>query len=200
MDRFSFGPPDNSIIQIAYTRRRYRGRRCASMRSFFTSVRGFWSARSCRRKGVYRGVTTKMQVSLALAYTGELMIELIQQHDQEPSVFQETLKARGAHGFHHWAVGARDFEKSAAHYRSRGYAGGILRYRARPTRVPRHLFRHRPRPAGHARSHRDQRCHRRGISQDLPGSPGMERQRLHRPSRLTAAADVERAQGAGADE
>ena len=50
------------------------------------------------------------------------MIELIQQHDDEPSVFGETLKARGAHGFHHWAIGARDFEKSVAHYRSLGYA------------------------------------------------------------------------------
>ena len=62
-----------------------------------------------------------MQVSLALAYSGELMVELIQQHDQQPSVFQETLKARGAHGFHHWAIGARDFEKATARYRSRGY-------------------------------------------------------------------------------
>ena len=53
---------------------------------------------------------------------GETNIELIQQHDEEPSVFRETLKARGAHGFHHWAIGARDFEKTVAHYRSRGYA------------------------------------------------------------------------------
>ena len=73
-------------------------------------------------KGLYRGVVTKMRVSLALAFTGETNIELIQQHDEEPSVFRETLKARGAHGFHHWAVGARDFEKSVAHYRSLGYA------------------------------------------------------------------------------
>jgi hypothetical protein len=31
------------------------------------------------------------------------------------------LKARGTHGFHHWAIGARDFEKAIAQYRSRGY-------------------------------------------------------------------------------
>jgi hypothetical protein len=49
------------------------------------------------------------------------MVELIEQHDEEPSVFRETLKARGAHGFHHWAIGARDFEKTVAQYRSRGY-------------------------------------------------------------------------------
>ena len=46
---------------------------------------------------------------------------MIAQHDNEPSVFQETLKARGVHGFHHWAVGARDFERTAELYRARGY-------------------------------------------------------------------------------
>jgi hypothetical protein len=51
-----------------------------------------------------------------------MMIELIEQHDDKPSVFGETLKARGAHGFHHWAVGTRDFEKTTAHYRALGYA------------------------------------------------------------------------------
>jgi hypothetical protein len=49
------------------------------------------------------------------------MIELIEQHDKEPSVFQEALKVRGAPGFHHWAIGTRDFEKTAAQYRARGY-------------------------------------------------------------------------------
>ena len=37
-------------------------------------------------------------------------------------MFGETLKARGAHGFHHWEISARDFEKTTAHYRSLGYA------------------------------------------------------------------------------
>src|SRR5215831_12923217 len=46
-------------------------------------------------EGVYRGVTTTMQVSLGLAFTGQMMIELIEQHDEEASVFGETLKARG---------------------------------------------------------------------------------------------------------
>ena len=120
MDRFRFGPTDNSIIQIAYSVADIE----AGMRQYTELLNvGPWFLIGpfVPPKGVYRGATTKMQVSLALAYTGELMIELIQQHDQAPSVFQETLKARGAHGFHHWAVGARDFEKSAARYRSRGY-------------------------------------------------------------------------------
>jgi hypothetical protein len=120
MDRFSFGPRDNSIIQIAYSVADIQ----EEMRRYTELLRvGPWFLVGpfVPPKGVYRGAVTKMRVSLAFAYSGELMIELIEQHDTEPSVFQETLKARGAHGFHHWAIGARDFEKTAAHYRARGY-------------------------------------------------------------------------------
>jgi Glyoxalase/Bleomycin resistance protein/Dioxygenase superfamily len=121
MDRFSFGPRDNGIIQIAYSVDDIQ----QAMRHYSELLHvGPWFLVGpfVPPKGVYRGATTKMHVSLGLAFAGELMIELIQQHDEEPSVFRETLKARGAHGFHHWAIGARDFEKTVAHYRSRGYA------------------------------------------------------------------------------
>jgi hypothetical protein len=120
MDRFSFGPADNSIMQIAYSVADIE----AEMRRYSELLHvGPWFLIGpfVPPKGIYRGKPTKMRVSLALAYTGEMMIELIQQHDQEPSVFQEALKARGTHGFHHWAIGARDFEKATAQYRSRGY-------------------------------------------------------------------------------
>ena len=96
MDRFSFGPADNSIIQIAYSVADIE----EEMRRYSELLRvGPWFLIGpfVPPKGVYRGTATKMRVSLALAYTGELMIELIQQHDQEPSVFQETLEgARNA--------------------------------------------------------------------------------------------------------
>jgi Glyoxalase/Bleomycin resistance protein/Dioxygenase superfamily len=120
MNRFSFGPRDNSIIQIAYSVADIE----AEMRRYTDLLHiGPWFLIGpfVPPKGRYRGETTKMKVSLALAFAGELMIELIQQHDGEPSVFQETLKARGTHGFHHWAIGARDFDKTTAHYRSHGY-------------------------------------------------------------------------------
>jgi len=120
MDRFRFGPRNNGIIQIAYSVADIE----EGMRHYGELLHiGPWFLIGpfAPPKGMYRGAPTKMQVSLALAYAGELMIELIQQHDKEPSVFQETLKARGAHGFHHWAIGSRDFEKAAADYRSRGY-------------------------------------------------------------------------------
>jgi hypothetical protein len=120
MDTFKFGPRDNSIIQIAYSVADID----AGMRQYTELLHvGPWFVIGpfVPPKGRYRGAPTKARFSLALAYSGPLMVELIQQHDQEPSVFQETLKARGAHGFHHWAVGARDFEQTTAHYRARGY-------------------------------------------------------------------------------
>jgi hypothetical protein len=120
MDTFSFGPRDNGIIQIAYTVADIE----EGMRRYGELLRvGPWFLIGpfVPPKGRYRGAVTKAHFSLALAYSGQLMVELIQQHDNEPSVFQEALKARGAHGFHHWAVGARNFENTAAHYRSLGY-------------------------------------------------------------------------------
>ena len=120
MDRFSFGPQDNSIIQIAYSVADVE----QGMRQYTDLLHiGPWFLVGpfVPPKGIYRGAPTKARFSLALAYSGELMVELIQQHDKEPSVFQETLRARGTHGFHHWAIGARDFETVTAQYRSRGY-------------------------------------------------------------------------------
>lgn len=120
MDRFSFGARDDGIIQIAYTVADIQ----EGMRHYSDLLHiGPWFLVGpfVPPKGVYRGAVTNMKVSLALAFFGPVMIELIQQHDKEPSVFQETLKVRGAHGFHHWALGARDFEKTVAQYRSRGY-------------------------------------------------------------------------------
>ena len=44
-------------------------------------------------KGIYRGAVTTMRISLAVAFAGEAMVELIEQHDQAPSVYRETRQA-----------------------------------------------------------------------------------------------------------
>ena len=121
MDHFKFGPRDGAIIQIAYSVADIQ----AEMRRYSELLHvGPWFLVGpfVPPKGIYRGQTTTIRVSLGFAYYGELMIELIEQHDDKPSVFGETFKARGAHGFHHWAIGARNFERTRAHYRSLGYA------------------------------------------------------------------------------
>lgn len=65
-----------------------------------------------------------MDVSIATAYSGSMMVELIQQNDDSPSVFRDTVDATG-YGFHHWAVTTRDFTADAAEYRALGYSAAF---------------------------------------------------------------------------
>jgi methylmalonyl-CoA/ethylmalonyl-CoA epimerase len=67
----------------------------------------------------YLGEYTGMTISLARAFVGDTMIELIQQHDDGPSVYCKVI-TRG-HGFHHWAVGADDIEAQIARFGESGY-------------------------------------------------------------------------------
>jgi hypothetical protein len=68
----------------------------------------------------YRGEPTAIELSLGRAFTGDTMIELIQQHNEAPSVFRETI-ARQGYGFHHWAITTRDPAAEVARLASYGY-------------------------------------------------------------------------------
>lgn len=57
----------------------------------------------------YRGEPCQITQSLAMANSGDLQVELIQQEDQTPSVYTEFLAARGE-GFHQIAYWAEDFD------------------------------------------------------------------------------------------
>jgi Glyoxalase/Bleomycin resistance protein/Dioxygenase superfamily len=134
MERFSFGAVDNSIIQFAYTvddidEGMLHYAELLHIGPWFL-IGPFVPA-----KGLYRGAVTKMKISLAVAFAGEAMVELIEQHDAEPSVYQETLKARGAHGFHHWAIGARDFDCTVGRYKANGYREAFSDISPRGVRV-----------------------------------------------------------------
>lgn len=121
MTDFKFGQRENSIIQVAYTVADID----ASMRQY-TELLGIgpWclDSRYVSTYSVYRGKRTQMSLSIAVAFAGEVMIELIAQHDDEPSVYQEISKTSGANGFHHWAIGARDFDATVAAHKARGFA------------------------------------------------------------------------------
>ena len=134
MERYSFGAPDRSIIQFAYTVADIQ----EGMRRYTDLLHiGPWFLIGpfVPAKGVYRGAVTKMNLSLAVAFRGPTMVELIEQHDPAPSVYQETLKARGAHGFHHWAIGARDFDAAVAQHKSQGYPEAFSDISPRGVRV-----------------------------------------------------------------
>ncbi|RYY29087.1 MAG: VOC family protein [Sphingomonadales bacterium] len=73
------------------------------------------------RPGVslYRGKPWQFEGLIALSFDGDLQIELIQQSNDTPSVYTETLATRGA-GFHHFKWEFEDYDAAVAHFRSRG--------------------------------------------------------------------------------
>ena len=60
-------------------------------------------------------------MTIAMSYSNQMCIELIQQLNDTPSVYTEIRDRRG-YGFHHWGVGTYEFERDAAHYRASGCA------------------------------------------------------------------------------
>lgn len=101
---FAFGRPPGEVIQYAYTVPDVS----AAIEVYVSRLgvgpwfrRGPFTPPAAR----YRGKPCPMTITLARAFAGDSMIELIQQHDDSPSVFTE----RG-HGFHHWAIGTHDVD------------------------------------------------------------------------------------------
>lgn len=67
---------------------------------------------------VLRGKQAAPDISIALAYSGEVMIELIRCESAAPSVFTETPPAKG--GLHHVAQLTDDFDASIATFAKHG--------------------------------------------------------------------------------
>jgi hypothetical protein len=57
----------------------------------------------------YRGAPSAATFTLARAFLGPVMVELIQQHDDLPSVYRERPL-----GFHHWATMPEDYDGELA--------------------------------------------------------------------------------------
>jgi glyoxalase/bleomycin resistance protein/dioxygenase superfamily protein len=64
--------------------------------------------RGLRQRALYRGVPCEITLSLALANSGDMQIEVIQQQDPTSSIFTEFLAA-GRQGFHQLAYWTEDF-------------------------------------------------------------------------------------------
>jgi hypothetical protein len=69
---------------------------------------------------VYRGTPSMADVAIAMGFAGHMQIELIQPLDDNPSVYRETIEARG-HGFHHVGIACRDVDAMLPGYLARGY-------------------------------------------------------------------------------
>lgn len=68
----------------------------------------------------YRGAETEPIVSIGFANSGDMQIELIQQHNNAPSIYREFLDV-GRTGLHHVAYWAEDFDGAMARARAAGY-------------------------------------------------------------------------------
>jgi hypothetical protein len=65
----------------------------------------------------YRGKSQAIEAAVAIAYSGDLMIELVEPHG--PSIFREFLDSKRA-GLHHVAVLADDMQLAAEDLEARG--------------------------------------------------------------------------------
>ncbi|XSC47435.1 VOC family protein [Bradyrhizobium sp. RDT10] len=106
-------------------------------------------------KGRYRGQSTDMSLTLAVAFSGHMMIELIEQHDNKPSVYQETIMTKG-YGFHHWAICSKSLDEDVARHEAAGYPVAFSDVSPRGVRI---VYIDTTRDfAGHARDYRDDGC------------------------------------------
>jgi hypothetical protein len=70
---------------------------------------------------MYRGSPVTMDFTVAAAYSGSMMFELIQQHDEVPSAYRDVVAMRG-YGFHHLAISSDAYEQDLARLRMLGFA------------------------------------------------------------------------------
>jgi hypothetical protein len=71
----------------------------------------------------YRGESSPLEVSIALANSGALQIELIQQRNDAPSMYRDFLAA-GREGLQHVAFWTEDFGPALARWQNDGYVVG----------------------------------------------------------------------------
>lgn len=71
--------------------------------------------------GRHRGEPRQTRFSTAIAQSGSAQIELVEQHDDGPSAYRDTVPA-GATGFHHVAIFADNLDAAVARYVAQGFA------------------------------------------------------------------------------
>jgi len=69
----------------------------------------------------YRGAAMPLDISAAFVQSGELQIELLCQHNPEPSAFRDMFGVE-REGLHHVAVFPEDYTRVVSGYQARGFA------------------------------------------------------------------------------
>jgi hypothetical protein len=115
----NFGQPVNGIVQTAFVVEDIQ----RAMQQWIGDLNvGPWflAERFTGQNPVYRGAPTESAVALAMAFCGHMQIELLQPLDGLPSVYKETIEARG-YGFHHHGLATTDFAGTEARLKAKGY-------------------------------------------------------------------------------
>lgn len=73
---------------------------------------------------VYRGAPSAPEISLAIAYSGRLQLELIEQHNDAGSMYKEFVDAGHAPGQHHLGFFRRDYDERLESALAAGYEVG----------------------------------------------------------------------------
>jgi hypothetical protein len=68
---------------------------------------------------VYRGEPTTARIGVAITYSGDLQVELIQPLDDQPSPYRDFQLASG-NGLHHVAHFTNEYDAAIAAYRAKG--------------------------------------------------------------------------------
>jgi len=139
MGEFAFGGPRGGIIQTAFVVEDIRESILSWVRDCHVGP-WFLLDHFTGDHPVYRGAASRADVAIAMAFAGHMLIELIQPNDTNPSVYRETIDARG-YGFHHLGRASADIEADIAALERRGYAlafragvptGGDVAYMEKP--------------------------------------------------------------------
>jgi hypothetical protein len=119
MSLVSFGQPDDGIIQMAYVVEDMR-RAIEHWTKKLNTGPWFLLEHFTGIDARYRGRPTDVVASIAMSFAGHMMVELIEQHNDAPSVYRETIDKRG-YGFHHFGVATRRYDADLKRYLESGY-------------------------------------------------------------------------------
>ncbi len=73
----------------------------------------------------YRGQKSAgLDFSVAIAQSGGIQIELVQQHCDSPSAYRDTI-AKGQQGFHHVCIYCEDYDATYQSYIAQGFASAV---------------------------------------------------------------------------
>jgi Glyoxalase/Bleomycin resistance protein/Dioxygenase superfamily len=115
MALLGFGQPQAGVFQMCYVVEDIQ----EAMRTWAEELKvGPWFLLP-RFAGVepsYRGEPSEAEVALAMGFAGHMCIELIQLHDENPSVWRE----RGP-GFHHFGVGTLEYDAELQRHLDQGH-------------------------------------------------------------------------------